>query len=160
MEHEDFRLGISQIAVALFLALLPLVLSTFRIREELIWRSGDVVLFIFVVVFSATMSVWGYCLTKDGHPPRLRFFPTGARMVLVGGGVLSGAEACGVFPSAGVLHSGTGRVPHGLGSVAGCLSNRACARGSATSSPAQFVSRGKASEEKLCRSSAFRTDTT
>jgi hypothetical protein len=85
---------------ALFLALLPLLLKAFHIREELIWRSGDLVMFVFVIAFSVAMAVWGHRLTKSGHPPRVRFFPAGARLLLVGCGLLSGAEACGVFPGA------------------------------------------------------------
>jgi hypothetical protein len=85
---------------ALFLALLPLVLAAFHIREELIWRSGDLVLSAFVIAFSMAMLVWGHRLTKAGHPPRVRFFPAAARLLLLCCGVLSGAEACGVFPGA------------------------------------------------------------
>ena len=82
---------------ALFLSLLPLLLTSFHLRDEVIWTSADFVLSIFVVFFSVAMKVWGHRLTKAGHPPRVRFFPSVARLLLIVSGLLAGAGVVGLF---------------------------------------------------------------
>src|SRR5438045_2664940 len=82
---------------ALFLSLLPLLLAAFRLRDELIWTSATFVLSVFVIVFSTAMLIWGRRLTKEGHPPRVRFFPAVALLLLVGSGVFAGLAALGLF---------------------------------------------------------------
>src|SRR5438105_7609606 len=83
---------------ALFLALLPLVLSAFHLRDDVIWIVSSLVMATFVILFSATMVTWGHRLTKAGHPPRVRFFPSVARSLLVLSAALAGAGALGLFP--------------------------------------------------------------
>jgi hypothetical protein len=85
---------------ALFLSLLPLLLASFHLGDELIWTCASFVMSIFVILFSIAMMIWGHRLTKEGHPPRVRFFPTAARLLLVICGVLAGAAAVGLFPQA------------------------------------------------------------
>lgn len=87
---------------ALFLALLPLLLHSFRLDEKAIWIGACAVLAIFVIGFSVTMIVWGTRLTTAGYPPRVRFFPKLARMLLMLSGVLAGAAAIGILPEARV----------------------------------------------------------
>jgi hypothetical protein len=82
---------------ALFLSLLPLLLASFHLSVELIWASASFVMSIFVILFSIAMMVWGHRLTKAGHPPRVRFFPTAARLLLVVSGILAGGAAVGLF---------------------------------------------------------------
>ena len=82
---------------ALFLSLLPLLLASFHLRAESIWTSAGFVMSIFVVLFSIAMIIWGRRLTKAGHPPRVRFFPTIARLLLVSSGVFAGLGALGLF---------------------------------------------------------------
>jgi hypothetical protein len=83
---------------ALFLALLPLVLRWFHLRDDRIWIIASLVMSLSVVLFSAAMVSWGHRLTKSGHPPRVRIFPTLARLLLVLSATLAGAGALGVFP--------------------------------------------------------------
>jgi hypothetical protein len=82
---------------ALFLSLLPLLLASFHLRDELIWTCASFVMSIFVILFSIAMMVWGHKLTKAGHPPRVRFFPSAARLLLVVSGILAGVAAVGLF---------------------------------------------------------------
>ena len=82
---------------ALFLALLPLLLGAFRVSEEAVWIVANMIMSIFVVLFSVIMIVWGHRLTKAGHPPRVRFFPRAARALLVMCALLAGAGAAGLF---------------------------------------------------------------
>ena len=82
---------------ALFLALLPLVLRSFGLNVETIWRIADLVMSIFVLFFSAIMIIWGHRLTNAGFPPRVRFFPRVARVLLVATGICVGAAATGLF---------------------------------------------------------------
>jgi hypothetical protein len=83
---------------ALFLALLPLLLGYFRLRDGVIWTSASLVLSIFMVVFAVTMAVSGRRLTRLGHRPRVRYFPMAATGLLLMCGLLSGLGAAGVFP--------------------------------------------------------------
>jgi hypothetical protein len=87
---------------ALFLSLLPLLLASFHLRDEVIWTSAGFVMSIFVILFSIAMLVWGHRLTKAGHPPRVRFFPAVARLLLLVCGVFAGARAVGLFPQSRV----------------------------------------------------------
>ncbi|MFN2540973.1 MAG: hypothetical protein ABR514_02240, partial [Chthoniobacterales bacterium] len=82
---------------ALFLSVLPLLLASFHLSNELVWVIASFVMSIFVILFSGAMMVWGHKLTKGGHPPRVRFFPSAARLLLVVSGVLAGAGAVGLF---------------------------------------------------------------
>ncbi len=138
MEHEEFLVGIAQVAVtlagfsglviairgapssewhardiwslswmfgttfgALFLSLLPVVLGSFRLEDEIVWRISNAVMSIFVVVFTVWMLIWGHRLTKAGHPPRVRYFPTMARLLLLGSGICGAGQTLGLFPNAG-----------------------------------------------------------
>lgn len=84
---------------ALFLALLPLLLRTFDLSAPVIWTTACAVMSIFVVLFSVIMIIWGTRLTSAGFPPRVRFFPKVARMVLILSGALAGAAALGMLPA-------------------------------------------------------------
>jgi hypothetical protein len=138
MEHEEFLVGIAQVAVtlagfsglviairgapssewhardiwslswmfgtsfgALFLSLLPVVLGSFRLSDDLVWRISNAVMSIFVICFTVPMLIWGYQLTKAGHPPRVRFFPSIARLLLLASGIFGVAQTLGFFPNAG-----------------------------------------------------------
>jgi hypothetical protein len=139
MEHEEFLVGIAQVAVtlagfsglvvairgapssdwhkrdiwslswmfgtsfgALFLSLFPVLLGSFRLSDALVWRIANAVMSIFVICFSVAMMIWGHQLTKAGHPPRVRFFPQIARLLLLGSGIFGGAQTLGFFPNAGI----------------------------------------------------------
>ena len=83
---------------ALFLALLPLVLASFHLRDGLVWTGASLAISIFMIVFTVTMAVSGRRLTKLGHRPRVRSFPMAATCLLLLCGLLSGLGAVGVFP--------------------------------------------------------------
>ena len=60
---------------ALFMALLPLLLASFRLPDRLVWTVGTLVMGVFMIVFGVAMALSGRRLTRLGHRPRVRYFP-------------------------------------------------------------------------------------
>jgi hypothetical protein len=85
---------------ALFMALLPLLLVFFRLRDGLVWTVASLVMFVFTIVFSVAMALSGRRLTRSGHRPRVRYFPMAATLLLLMCGFLSGLGGAGIFPQA------------------------------------------------------------
>ncbi len=82
----------------LFMALLPLLLAFFRLRDELVWTVASLVMSIFMIVFGVAMALSGRRLTRLGHRPRVRYFPMAATFLLLMCGFLSGLGGADVFP--------------------------------------------------------------
>ena len=82
---------------ALFMALLPVLLAFFHLREGLIWTVASLVMCAFMIVFAVAMTLSGRRLTRSGHRPRVRYFPMGATLLLLTCGFLSGLGGVGVF---------------------------------------------------------------
>lgn len=82
---------------ALFLALLPLLLTHFRLHEAVTWTVASGAMSVFMICFGVTMAFSGQRLTRSGHRPRVRFFPTAATCVLLLCGLLSGLGAFGLL---------------------------------------------------------------
>jgi hypothetical protein len=78
---------------ALFMALLPLLLASFALRDGLLWTLADLVMAAFMLLFALAMALSGQRLTRLGHPPRVRYFPMGATFVLLVCGCLTGLGA-------------------------------------------------------------------
>jgi hypothetical protein len=82
---------------ALFLALLPILLFFFRLREEAIWTLANLVMAAFMVVFALAMASSSRRLSRAGHRPRVRYFSTAATLLLFICGGLAGLGALGIF---------------------------------------------------------------
>jgi hypothetical protein len=82
---------------ALFLALLPILLFFFRLRDEMVWTIANLVMGAFMLIFALTMAVSGRRLTKLGHRPRVRYFPIAATVLLLICGCLASLGALGMF---------------------------------------------------------------
>jgi hypothetical protein len=82
---------------ALFLALLPILLSFFRLREETIWTIANQVMGAFLLIFALTMAFSGRRLTKLGHRPRVPYFPIAATVLLLICGCLASVGTLGMF---------------------------------------------------------------
>ena len=98
---------------ALFMALLPMVLTFLRVREGMVWTVANLVMCVFLVGFALALAVSGRRLSKLGHRPRVRYFPAVTTSLLVVAGLLSGLAGLGIFS-----HSRIGFVVLGL---MGCL---------------------------------------
>jgi hypothetical protein len=83
---------------ALFMALLPLLLSFFRLREEVIWAAASLVMATFMVIFALTMAWSSRHLSRLGHRPRVRYFSVAATLLFLICGCLAGLNALGMFP--------------------------------------------------------------
>src|SRR5215211_1704380 len=59
---------------ALFLALLPLLFSVFRLNETFLWTLATLVMAVFMLVFGLAMALSGLRLTRLGHRARVRYF--------------------------------------------------------------------------------------
>ena len=85
---------------ALFMALLPLALTSFRLRDHLVWTVAGLVMSALMIVFAVSMALSGRRLTRLGHGPRVRYFPTAATVLLLICGCLAGLGAAGIFSEA------------------------------------------------------------
>ena len=83
---------------ALFLALLPILLFFFRLREAAVWTIASLVMAAFMVIFALVMAFSGRRLTRLGHRPRVRYFPIAATLLLFLSGCLAGLGGLGMFP--------------------------------------------------------------
>jgi hypothetical protein len=82
---------------ALFMALLPLLLTLFRLRDGLVWTTASLVMGVFMIVFGVAMALSGRRLTRLGHRPRVRYFPMAATFLLLICGFLSALGGAGIF---------------------------------------------------------------
>jgi len=82
---------------ALFIAVLPLLLGSFRLPDGLVWTVASLVMGLFMIVFGVTMALSGRRLTRLGHRPRVRYFPMAATFLLLVCGFLSGLGGAGIF---------------------------------------------------------------
>jgi hypothetical protein len=83
---------------ALFLALLPALLNSFRLGAELVWTIADLLISAFMIIFGVAMALSGRRLTRLGHRPRVRYFPMAATFLLLVCGLLSSLGGAGIFP--------------------------------------------------------------
>ena len=87
---------------ALFLALLPILLFFLRVPTEVVWMLATLLMAASMILFALTMSLFSRRLSKLGEPPRVRYFSTGATLLLLGCGCLAGLGALGTFGQAAV----------------------------------------------------------
>ena len=85
---------------ALFLALLPILLFFLGLQPEVIWTGASLLMAAFMVVFSLTMSFSSRKLTRLGERPRVRYFSSGATLMLLTCGCLAGFGALGILGQA------------------------------------------------------------
>lgn len=82
---------------ALFLALLPILLSFFRLGEEAVWTIANLVMAAFMVIFALVMAFSGRRLTRLGHRPRVRYFSIAATLLIFICGCIAGLGGLGIF---------------------------------------------------------------
>lgn len=82
---------------ALFMALLPMLLSFFRLPEETVWTIANLVMGASMVIFALAMAFSGRRLTRLGHRPRVRYFPAAATLLILICGCLAGVGGLGMF---------------------------------------------------------------
>jgi hypothetical protein len=87
---------------ALFLALLPLVLTSFGLSEGSSWTLATMIMSGAMLLFAFAMALTGRRLTRGGHRPRVRYFPTVATCLVATVGLTAGFAAIGVLPHAKV----------------------------------------------------------
>ena len=85
---------------ALLLALLPLWLTLFRWTEIVVYRTSSAVACLYIGTFVGVMSWRGRRLTLNGHPPRVRYFPSAIAAVLGVATLASAAGAAGFWREA------------------------------------------------------------
>jgi hypothetical protein len=61
---------------ALFMALLPPLLSLFALSEAQTWRMASLVMALFMISLATSMAVYDRRLTRQGHLARVRYFPS------------------------------------------------------------------------------------
>lgn len=93
---------------ALFLALLPVLLSSFSWPEERIWTVASCAMALFMIALSTLLAVYDRRLSRHRHPARVRYFPSLALCLFLGCGGLALASAAGWPPElrAGVFMLG------------------------------------------------------
>jgi hypothetical protein len=82
---------------ALFLALLPLLLDLFHSSGHLLWKLPNIVMCVFLFAFVTAMALSSRTLTRSGHPPRVRYFPAAATVLLLICAILAGLAPVGMF---------------------------------------------------------------
>ena len=82
---------------ALFLALLPSLLFFLRLRSEVVCTVANLSMTAFMVAFSLGMALSSRRLSRLGERPRVRYFSTGATLLLLGCGSLAAFAALGAF---------------------------------------------------------------
>ena len=80
---------------ALILAFLPLWLSLFHWRHDVVYRVSSALACLFIGTFVGVMGWAGRRLTLRGHPPRVPYFPAAITLLLVLSAVAAGAGAAG-----------------------------------------------------------------
>lgn len=83
---------------ALFLALLPVLLSSFALLEEQTWTITTGVMALFMISLAMTMAVYDRRLKRRGHSARVRGFPGLVLSLYLGCGGLALAAAVGLLP--------------------------------------------------------------
>ena len=83
---------------SLFMALLPVLLAFFRLRDGLVWTVASLTMCAFMLLLGVAMALSGRRLTRLGHRPRVRYFPMAATLLLLNCGFLSGLGGVGIFP--------------------------------------------------------------
>ena len=82
---------------ALFLSLLPLLLTACRLPDQLVWKLPSFVMCIFLLVFVFAMKISSRHLARAGHAPRVRYFPVAATLLLTTCAVLSALSGFEIF---------------------------------------------------------------
>lgn len=91
---------------ALFIALLPILLTALGVAEQSTWMVTSFVVFTFMTFWATLMAVYDRRLKTRGYPPRVRYFPTLAFTLFMGCGGLALLATIGVLPRVGIVMLG------------------------------------------------------
>ncbi len=83
---------------ALFIALLPLLLALFRLRDGLVWTVASLAMCAFMIFFSVAMSLSGRRLTRLGTSASCPLLSDGRDIPAFDEWLLSGLGGAGIFP--------------------------------------------------------------
>jgi hypothetical protein len=96
MDINDLLIGLAGVAVSL--ALLPVLLSSFALPEEQTWTITTGVMALFMISLAMTMAAYDRRLKRRGHTARVRGFPGLVLSLYLGCGGLALAAAVGLLP--------------------------------------------------------------